>query len=60
MPRVKREANRLQGLLENFMIRRLAISPLLEPMSLNNFSAMPYRLELLRASIELARYEKFS
>ena len=33
-------------------------SALLEPMSLNNFSAMPYRLELLRASIELARYKK--
>ena len=33
-------------------------SALLEPMSLNNFSAMPYRLELLRASIELARYMK--
>ena len=33
-------------------------SALLEPMSLNSFSAMPYRLELLRASIELARYKK--
>ena len=33
-------------------------SALLEPMSLNNFSAMPYRWELLRASIELARYKK--
>ena len=33
-------------------------SALLEPMSLSDFSAMPYRLELLRASIELARYKK--
>jgi len=33
-------------------------SALLEPMSLNDYSAMPYRLELLTASIELARYKK--
>ena len=32
-------------------------SALLESVSLNDYSSMPYRLELLRASIELARYK---